>query len=273
MELEEWLLVLEKVRRERPLIHHITNTVVANITANITLAFGAAPVMAKAPEEVAEMVAQARALVLNIGTPSAPSREGMLCAGRAANKCGIPVVLDPVGVGATRFRTELVTELLAEVQFAVIRANASEMGYLAGRAVRPKGVDSEASGFGQAASEEQRSEIARAVARRFGTVAAVTGQRDFIAAPGRLARVDNGNELLTAVTGTGCMATAVIAAFTAVARDAFVSTAAALAAYGVAAELAAERAGGPGTFQAHLFDAAYSLTADQLRERARLTLL
>ncbi|MDK2926919.1 MAG: hydroxyethylthiazole kinase [Bacillota bacterium] len=265
--------ILERIRQERPLVHHITNTVVANITANITLAFGAAPVMADAPEEVEEMVAQAQALVLNTGTPSRAGWEAMLRAGRAANRRGIPVVLDPVGVGATRFRQELAHELVTELKFAVIRGNAAEMGTLAGEAVRPRGVDSRLEKGARAEDAAWRAKIARTVADRFQTVAAVTGRWDFVASGRRLARVENGHPLLTAITGSGCMATAVIGAWVAAAEDAFVAAAGALAAYGVAAELAAERASGPGTFQAHLFDAAYRLTPAQLVQRARLTLV
>lgn len=265
--------LLEEVRRQRPLVHHITNVVVANVTANITLAFGAAPVMAAAPEEVEEMVAQAQALVLNTGTPSAASRAAMLRAGRAANRAGVPVVLDPVGVGATHWRTDLVHELLAEVRFAVIRGNAAELGVLAGEAVRPRGVDSAPGKTAGEEAEAWRARVAGAVAERFQTVAAVTGRYDLVAAERRLARVANGHPLLTHITGSGCMATAVVGAWAAVAEDHFLAAAAALAAYGVAAELAAARAVGPGTFQAHLFDAAYHLTAAELMQRADITLL
>lgn len=265
--------ILEKIRQERPLVHHITNIVVANITANITLAFGAAPVMADAPEEVEDMVAQAQALVLNTGTPSRASWEAMLRAGRAANRCGIPVVLDPVGVGATQFRKDLVHELVSELKFAVIRGNAAEMGMLAGEAVRPRGVDSRLEEGARAEDENWRAKIAKTVADRFQTVAVVTGRWDFVASGRRLARVENGHPLLTAITGSGCMATAVIGAWVAVTEDTFLAAAGALAAYGVAAELAAEKAGGPGTFQAHLFDAAHHLTGEVLTQRARVALV
>ncbi|MDK2856509.1 MAG: hydroxyethylthiazole kinase [Bacillota bacterium] len=265
--------ILEKIREERPLVHHVTNIVVANITANITLAFGAAPVMADAPEEVEDMVAQAQALVLNTGTPSRAGWEAMLRAGRAANRSGIPVVLDPVGVGATQFRKDLVHELVSELKFAVIRGNLAEMGMLAGEAVRPRGVDSRLEEGARAEDENWRAKIARAVAERFQTVAVVTGRRDFVASGRRLARVENGHPLLTAITGSGCMATAVIGAWVAVAEDAFLAAYGALAAYGVAAELAAEKAGGPGTFQAYLFDAAHHLTGEVLAQRARVALL
>lgn len=270
---EKAAAVLEKIRQERPLVHHITNIVVANITANITLAFGAAPVMADEPEEVEDMVAQAQALVINTGTPSRAGWEAMLRAGRAANRCGIPVVLDPVGVGATRFRKDLVHELVSELKFAVIRGNAAEMGTLAGEAVRPRGVDSRLEEGARAEDAEWRAKIAETVADRFQTVAVVTGRWDFVASGRRLARVENGHPLLTAITGSGCMATAVIGAWVAVAEDAFLAAAGALAAYGVAAELAAEKAGGPGTFQAHLFDAAHHLTREALTQRARLALI
>lgn len=263
--------ILEKIRQECPLVHHITNTVAANITANITLAFGAAPVMADAPEEVEDMAAQAQALVINTGTPSRASWEAMLRAGRAANRYGIPVVLDPVGVGATRFRKELVQELVSEIKFAVIRGNAAEIGMLAGEAVRPRGVDSRMEEGEQAEDENWRAKIAKKVAARFETVAVVTGKRDFVASGRRLYRVENGHPLLMAITGSGCMATAVIGAWVAAAEDAFLAAAGALAAYGVVAEIAAGEAGGPGTFQSRLFDAAHHLTREVLVQRARFT--
>jgi hydroxyethylthiazole kinase len=254
---------LLRLRQRKPLVHQITNFVVMNCTANITLCAGALPVMAHAPEEAAEMAACAGALVLNIGTLWKEQIEAMILAGRAANQRGIPVVLDPVGAGATRFRTESSRRLLDELQIAIVRGNAAEIAVLAGLDARIAGVES----LGAA---HDAASIALQFARKHHCVAAVTGPVDYISDGQRLIRVSNGHPLMAQVTGTGCMATAVVASFAAVEPDYAGAAAAALAAYGLAGQIAAERAAGPGTFQMHLFDALAGLTADALLAGARL---
>jgi hydroxyethylthiazole kinase len=244
--------LLGRIRDQRPLIHHITNMVVMNDTANITLAIGAAPVMAHAIEEVEEMVGLAKALVLNIGTLTPEQIESMLRAGRRANDLGVPIVLDPVGAGATSLRTQSALRLLRELTIAVIRGNASEVGTLVGVAAETRGVDS-------ISLSESREFVASLAAREFGCSAAITGARDVISDGNRLAYVDNGHPLLAAITGSGCMATSLIAAFLAVEPDAWLATIAALSAMGLAGEIAAPKAGGPGTFRSHLLDAVASL--------------
>ncbi|HHT71191.1 MAG: hydroxyethylthiazole kinase [bacterium] len=262
----------EKVRQDHPLIHHITNLVVTNVTANVTLAVGAAPVMLGAVEDAAAMTQHAQALVLNCGTLSPDSVEAMLAAGQAANENNIPVVLDPVAVGTTPFRTEMILKILQQVKCTVIRGNSSEMGFLAGKGVRPRGVDARPDDhLDSTALDKDRSELAAKLAGKYSATAAVTGRYDYVSDGNRLVRIDNGHPLLTVVTGTGCMATSVIAAWTAVAQDPFLAAAGALAAYGVAAEIAAEKADGPGTFQANLFDAVYNLNAEHLRDRLKIS--
>lgn len=255
--------LLAQVRRERPLIHHLTNLVVMNVTANATLAAGAAPVMAHAAEEVAEMTRAARAVVLNIGTLDERWVDSMLRAGRAANDAGVPVILDPVGAGATELRTRTAERLLRELRVAVLRGNAGEVGVLSGVGGRVQGVDSAGAAAGGAA-------LARAAAQRLGVVAAVTGEVDHVSDGRRVAAVRNGHRLLTAVTGTGCMATAVVAAFVAVGSDPLVAAASALGYYGYAAEVAAARAAGPGSFQAGLFDALYAVTPEEVAAGVRI---
>jgi hydroxyethylthiazole kinase len=255
--------IIARVRSDRPLVHHITNFVVMNATANITLCMGALPVMAHAPQEVEEMVSAASALVLNLGTLWPEQVEAMLIAGRRANQRGIPIVLDPVGVGATRLRTESAHRLLQELSIAIVRGNAAEIATLAGIEAKISGVESMGSA-GDAAL------VASRFAKKFGCVAAVTGPMDVVTDGERTLRVANGHPMMATVTGTGCMATAVVAACAAVEKDAVVATASALAAYGLAGELAAERAQGPGTFQVHLFDAVAAMTADALRVGMRI---
>lgn len=222
--------VMARVRRERPLIHHITNFVVMNATANITLCMGALPVMAHAPEEVEEMVGAASALVLNLGTLWPEQVEAMILAGRRANQRGIPIVLDPVGAGATRLRTESARRLLKELSIAVVRGNLAEIATLAGMESKIRGVES-------IGSEGDATLVASTLAKKFGCVAAVTGPIDVVTDGARLLKVANGNPMMATVTGTGCMATSVVAACVAVEKDRVIATAAALAAYGLAGEL------------------------------------
>ncbi len=256
--------ILTRLRAQRPLIHHMTNLVVMNDTANVTLHIGGLPVMAHAPEEVADMVNLAGALVLNPGTLSTHWIESMLIAGRQANRRNIPIVLDPVGAGATPFRTAMNQRLLNELRIAIVRGNAGEIGTLAGAGGEVKGVES-------VASAGDPVTVARQFAGACGAVVAITGKRDIISDGERVLAVDNGHQWLTTLTGTGCMATTAIAAFAAVEDTPLIATAAALAAYGVAAELAAESARGPASFKLAFFDQLYNLTPDAIAERARIS--
>jgi hydroxyethylthiazole kinase len=256
---------LRELRDRKPLVHQITNYVVMNETANATLALGALPVMAHASEEVEEMVRLAGALVINIGTLSRPWVEAMAAAGRAANAAGVPVVLDPVGAGATTFRTESAQRLLAEVDVAVLRGNAGEVATLVGREAEVRGVESIGAGA-------DRAELARAAARSLGVVASVTGAVDHVSDGDRVVAVKNGHELLAKVTGTGCMSSAITGCFLTAKRDAPLEAAAeALAAFGVAGEDAAQDARGPGSFHVNLYDALAALDPATLDERARLS--
>lgn len=256
--------MLAALRRQRPLVHNITNLVVTNISANAALAIGASPVMAHAHEEVAELTGLAQALVLNIGTLTPYLVQSMLLAGRAANARSIPVVLDPVGYGVTALRTRATRELIAGIKVSVLRGNVAEVAGIAGIEADIKGVDA----LGAAAPG---AALAREAARSLGLVTAVTGATDYVSDGRRLARVENGDPWLTLVTGTGCMATVLVAAFAAVEHDYLKAAAGALACYGVAAELARERACGPGTFASALFDQLHALTPELVAERARVT--
>ena len=200
---------LRTLRERKPLVHQITNYVVMNETANATLALGALPVMAHAAEEVEEMVGLAGALVLNIGTLSPPWVEAMLLAGRAANARGVPVVLDPVGAGATRYRTETAKRILAEVDVTVLRGNAGEVATLVGAEAEVRGVESIAGGGDPAA-------LAREAARALGVVASVTGPVDHVSDGTSVLAIANGHPLLASITGTGCMSSAMTGCFLAV---------------------------------------------------------
>jgi hydroxyethylthiazole kinase len=255
---------LRAMRDGKPLVHQITNYVVMNETANATLALGALPVMAHAREEVEEMAGIASSLVLNIGTLSEHWVEAMLIAGAAANARRIPVVLDPVGAGATTYRTATAQRILEAVEVTVLRGNAGEVATLVGAQAEVRGVESISTGM-------EPAELAREAARRLGLIASVTGAIDHVSDGDRVLAVSNGHELLSTVTGTGCMSSAMTGCFLAGKPDDPLEAAAeALAAFGVAAENAAAAAGGPGTFHALLYDALYALDPPSLDERARI---
>jgi hydroxyethylthiazole kinase len=256
---------LRELRERKPLIHQITNYVVMNETANTTLALGALPVMAHAREEVEEMVALASALVINIGTLSQHWVDAMLAAGKAANAGGVPVVLDPVGAGATRYRTDTARRILAEVKVSVLRGNQGEVATLVGVEAEVRGVESIAVGG-------EPAELARAAAHSLGLVASVTGPVDHVSDGKRVLAVANGHELLAAVSGTGCMSSAITGCFLAVKdHDPLEAAAEALAAFGVAGEDAAREAKGPGSFHVGLYDALAALDPDTLDARAKIT--
>ncbi len=251
-----------RIRAQSPLIHQMTNFVVMNDTANITLHLGASPVMAHAIDEVAEMVSLAGALVLNIGTLTPDWIEAMVVAGQRANELGVPVILDPVGVGATTLRTRSAQRLLDDVHMAVVRGNAGEIGALGGAGGVVKGVDS-VEGIGD-------PEVVAQIARTWGTVVAVTGKQDIISDGQRTLGVNNGHEWLSKLTGTGCMATTTIAAFAAVEPDFLVAATGALATYGLAAELSATHVRGPASFKVAFLDQVYNLTAERVNAGVRI---
>jgi hydroxyethylthiazole kinase len=255
---------LARIRERTPLIHNITNFVVMNDTANVLLALGASPVMAHAIEEVREMVAYAGALVLNIGTLEESWIEAMLAAGEEANARGIPVVLDPVGAGATTLRTTTTERIRSAIRVAVVRGNAAELATIAGMEAKIRGVDSVSSGAPDS--------VARLAAARFGGAAVVSGAVDYVADATRVAEVRNGHPLMGRITGSGCMATAIVGAFLAVEPDPFLAGAEAMIAFGIAGELAAERSAGPGTFHPHLMDAVAALDEATILARAKATI-
>jgi len=255
--------IITRVRQERPLVHHITNLVVTNISANATLAVGASPVMAHALEEVREMARLAGAVVLNIGTLTHDLVRAMIAAGEEANQAGVPVILDPVGVGATGFRTRSVAGILNKVKVDILRGNAAEITVLSGRRAVVKGVDA-------GEEPENTREAVREVSLRFGAVVAATGAVDYVSDGTRLLEVHNGHHLLTTITGSGCMLTSVIGAFRAVEPDGLLAATAALACYGYAGELAAARSNGPGSFQVQLFDTLFNLQPQAVAAEARI---
>ena len=256
---------LRRLRETKPLIHQITNYVVMNETANATLALGALPVMAHAREEVEEMAAIAGALVLNIGTLSPHWVEAMLIAGRVANERGIPVVLDPVGAGATTYRTETAKRILDELEVTVLRGNAGEVATLVGVDAEVRGVESIASGGDPA-------ELARQAGRQLGLVASVTGPVDHVSDGETVVAIANGHPMMAAITGTGCISSALTGCFLAVNHEAPLAAAVeALVAFGVAGEDAASGAKGPGSFHVALYDELAALDPITLDARAHIS--
>lgn len=239
-----------KVREEKPLIHHLTNTVTMNDCANVTLAIGASPVMASHIEEVTDIVRQAKALVINFGTSGNDTYEAMLRAGKAANEQWIPVVFDPVGVGATPFRTNRAKEFLKHVHISIIRGNVSEVHALIGGETITKGVDA-----GEV--DMSKSELAVKAAQQLGSVVVISGEQDVVSDGENVVRIDNGDPLLTKITGTGCMTTSLIACFAAITENTFLAAIAGMTVMSLAGDLAKNRLGendGIGTYRVKLMD-------------------
>lgn len=243
------LSLIDHVRTQSPLVHNITNVVVTNFVANGLLALGASPVMAYAKEEVADMVQIAQALVLNIGTLNETEVEAMLIAGKAANKRGIPVILDPVGAGATPYRTQTAQKLLREIDITILRGNAGEIANCIGANWQTRGVDT---GTG----EGSLAELAQTAAKQLGLTVVLTGKDDYITDGTDTIIVSNGHALLTKVTGTGCLFSSVVGAFAAVEKNTLEAAVAASAFYGVVAERAIAECGDDlvGQFQVELLN-------------------
>ncbi|GAA1690016.1 hydroxyethylthiazole kinase [Microcella alkalica] len=253
---------LELVRESAPLVQCLTNVVVANATANILLALGAAPAMVDIPEEAGLFAGVASAVLVNLGTPHAEQRAAMEHAVRSASTAGTPWVLDPVAVGALPVRTALARKLAAARPTA-IRGNASEIMALAGVGAGGRGVDA-------TDSVDAAAEAAEALARRFGAVVAVSGAVDLVTDGERTVLVRTGHARLTTMTGGGCALGAVMAAFLAAGGDPLVAVVAASAVYTIAAEIAAERSAGPGSFAPAFLDALAGIDGEGVRARALL---
>ncbi|MBU2055888.1 MAG: hydroxyethylthiazole kinase [Proteobacteria bacterium] len=248
---------IRAIREKAPVVHNITNYVVMNSTANALLALGASPVMAHAEEEVEEMVGIASALVINIGTLSPTWVRAMFRAAEAARAKKIPIVLDPVGAGATSYRTKTARELIRAVPPEIIRGNASEIMAILDAGARTKGVDS-------AASSDSAVAIGRELHTECGAAICISGETDYVIGKTGVVKVRNGHIMMTRVTGLGCTATALCGAFAAVNPDPAAAAAEAMAVMGIAGEIGAARSEGPGSLQLHFLDALYRLSADDI---------
>ncbi|MGQ9619191.1 MAG: hydroxyethylthiazole kinase [Candidatus Aminicenantia bacterium] len=255
--------VLKKIRQERPLVHNITNFVVMNYTANALLAIGASPVMAHSADEVEDMVSLAQALVLNIGTLDREWIESMIKAGKRANEIGVPVILDPVGAGATPLRTSSAKKIIKEIKLSSLRGNASEILSLRNDGGKTKGVDS-------LHEVEEVWKEGVELSREIGSVVAITGKVDFITDGKRAFRCYNGHPMLRLVTGTGCTATVIIGAFLAAERDPLLATSFGLSYFGIAGEKASEKTSSSGSYGIALLDAIYEIKEEEFAEKMRL---
>lgn len=244
---------LKTVRETKPLIHHITNWVTIYECANITRAFGALPVMAHAPEECAEMTGISSALVLNIGTLTSEIIDSMLLSADAANEKKIPVVLDAVGVGATKFRDEMAAKILGSVRIDIIKGNYSEIAKLAGERAKTRGVEA-------TSIDADPVKIAKELAKSSSSIIVMTGKEDIISDGETVFIVKNGHELMGSIVGTGCMAASVIGSFAAVNPDYCEASRDALCCFGIAGELAAKKSSGPGSFKVNLYDEVFNLS-------------
>ncbi|QIW15294.1 hydroxyethylthiazole kinase [Pasteurellaceae bacterium RH1A] len=258
---------LQKIRQTNPLVHNLTNIVAANFSANGLLALGASPIMSACVEEMEEVPALSQAVVINIGTLMGKDLAAMRLAGQTANRLGLPVVLDPVGVGATSFRRATVEALLKDVQFSAIRGNAGELAVLAGADWQAKGVDA-----GQGSAD--LASIAQTVARKYQTIAVISGETDWLSDGKQTVSLHNGTPLFPKITASGCLLSAVCGAFLAVAEkgDYLAALIEACTAYAVAGELAAQglQAYQHSQFMICLLDELAGLTPEAVEALARV---
>lgn len=252
-----------RIRKEKPLVHHITNWVTIYDCANITRAFGALPVMAHAKEESGDMAGIASSLVLNIGTLTPAIIDSMIIAGKIANKKGIPVVLDAVGVGATRLRDEKAILLLDKIKIDVIKGNASEIARLAGEDVVTRGVEA-------TKVEANLIDVAKKLAVERRATVVITGEEDIVTNGDQTYAVKNGHEMMGSIVGTGCMAASVIGAFVGVYDDHTKACADALSCFGIAGELAAKKSKGPGSFKENFYDEVYNLDQKKIEKMSKI---
>lgn len=272
MEKDSVKQLLEDIRKNVPLVHNITNYVTVNDCANAVLAIGASPIMADDILEAADITAISQALVINIGTLNQRTVESMTAAGKKANELGIPVVFDPVGAGASRFRNDTVKQILSNVKVSILRGNLSEMSYIAGLQANTKGVDS--------AEEDNKNDmvsVAKRVAEIYDCVSAITGAVDIVSDGKRVTKISNGHKMLSKVTGTGCMTSALVGSYAGAAnmnggKDYYSAAIGGIMTMGIAGEMAYEAAGhmGTGSFHINIIDAISNLSSEIIEERAKL---
>jgi hydroxyethylthiazole kinase len=255
--------IFQRVKQKKPLVHHITNWVTIYDCANITRAFGALPVMAHARQEVEEMVGQASALVLNIGTLTPEMVDSMILAAKAANEKKIPVILDAVGAGATKYRSGTPFKILDEAKLNIVKGNYSEIGVIAGLEAKVMGVES-------VSFEGDPVKTAQTLSEELDITVVMTGKQDITSGTEKTFLIDNGDSMMGSIVGTGCMSASVIGCFAAVELGHSLASAAALSCFGIAGEIAAKKARGPGSFKEEFFDAVANLSQKDIEEMGKI---
>lgn len=266
--------MLKNVRKAHPLVHNITNYVTVNDCANALLSLGASPIMADDEEEVEEIIAISNALVINIGTLNSRTIKSMILAGRTANQLNIPVVLDPVGAGASRLRTETAFRLLEDIKFSVIRGNISEIKTVGRLSSTTRGVDADSADSICADTLDKTSEFAKCLSRSTGAVIAITGATDIVTDGSKSYIIRNGHPMMSRISGTGCMLSSITGAFIAANISTVDACAAALCTMGICGETAYEnissRVEGTSSFKTHLIDFMGLIDDNMLEGRARI---
>ncbi len=260
--------LITEVRNKKPLIHNITNYVTVNDCANVILAIGASPIMADDINEAGDITSISSALVINIGTLNKRTVESMILSGKKANEKGIPVIFDPVGAGASKLRNEVTKTILDEVKISVLRGNLSEIAYIAGLNATTKGVDASEADI----ESNDSTAVAKKAAVKLGCIVALTGAIDVISDGKNLVTISNGHKMLSDVTGTGCMTTALVGSFCGAERDYFKAAVAGVAVMGIAGELAYEAAGhkGTGSYHIAIIDSISKMDENIFGEKARI---
>ncbi|MGD9153216.1 MAG: hydroxyethylthiazole kinase [Gammaproteobacteria bacterium] len=254
---------LSLIKEKRPIVHNITNYVVMDLTANALLAISASPIMAHALEEIHDIIPLASSVVINIGTLDRNWINSMHQAIKAANKQNIPIILDPVGAGATKFRTNTILNFLKENQIAVLRGNAAEIMALAQLNIKSKGVDSQY-------ETEAAYDASQFLVDKYNCVVVVSGEIDVVQTKNNTAQIKNGHAMMTSVTGMGCTASAIVGAFCAINSDYFAASINAMATMGIAGELAAAQSKGPGSFRTNFIDQLYLLNQENINKEVKI---
>lgn len=265
--------LLNRLKNKKPLIHNITNYVTVNDCANILLAIGASPIMADDLREAEDITSIASALVINIGTLNERTIESMIASGKKANELNIPVVLDPVGAGASSFRNETTKRILEEIKISVLRGNMSEIKFIAGLECETKGVDASESDLKSDSDEGIR--VAESLAKRFNCTVAITGVCDIVSDGEKSVTIENGTKMLSNVTGTGCMTTALVGGYLGACEtkeDLFIAAISGIVSMGICGEIAEEKSGniGLGSFHMAIIDAVSNLDEEVLLNRSKI---
>jgi len=255
--------LIQKVKEKNPLVLHYTNNVTINDCANITLALGASPLMSFSYEEVDDIVSVASSVVINIGTMNSELLDLYMLAGKTANKYNKPIILDPVGVFATKARAELTNKLLNEVKFDVVKGNIAEIKFIGGFEVKGKGVDS----FD---GDEDSTEIIKKVAKKLECVVVATGKIDIVTDGNTVYKINNGTSKLKSITGTGCMSASLIASYIACSENTIEGATIGVLTMSLSGELADIDNPNIGTFKVNLMDEIYKLDSKKLNKYSKI---